>query len=177
MGERSWTRPRCYAASAGTSARKGRPVDGYVLRDAPGWTWKANGRDNQGRFDFLVIDHVAYGTGPPLHVHAMQEDSFYVLEGVLTLQVGDEFLELGPSDFATAPPGVAHRFTNAHADQTACRTVNLLAPGIGFDRYLSQLEQVAATGDRDAVERLHDEYGVTTVGPSLAERLGLSETR
>jgi len=149
-------------------------VDGYVLRDSPGWTWKANGRDNQERFDFLAIDHVAYGIGPPLHFHAAQEDSFYVLEGVLTLQLGEDVVELGPGDFATAPPGVPHSFTNAHADQKACRMVNLLTPGIGFDRYLSQIEKVAATGDQDAMDRLNAEYGVTIVGPSVAERLGLS---
>jgi len=40
---------------------KGKTVEGYVLRDAPGWTWKANGRDNEGRYDFLVIEHLAYG--------------------------------------------------------------------------------------------------------------------
>jgi hypothetical protein len=50
----------------------------------------------------------------------------------------------------------------------------LLTPGNGFDRYLSQLEQVAAAGDDDAMERLHAEYGVTIVGSSLAQRLGLS---
>lgn len=160
--------------SCGRLTRKGKTVDGYVLREAPGWTWKANGRDNQGRFDFLVAGHIAYGTGPPLHIHAIQQDSFYVLDGVLTLQLGDDVVELGPGDFATAPPGVPHSFTNAHADQNSCRTVNLLTPGIGFDRYLSQLEQIAATCDEDAMERLNAEYGVTIAGPSLAERLGLS---
>jgi len=109
-----------------------------------------------------------------LHFHAAQEDSFYVLEGVLTLQLGEDVVELGPGDFATAPPGVPHSFTNAHADQKACRMVNLLTPGIGFDRYLSQIEKVAATGDQDAMDRLNAEYGVTIVGPSVAERLGLS---
>jgi len=48
---------------------KGKTVEGYVLRDAPGWTWKANGRDNEGRYDFLVIEHLAYGAGPPLYFH------------------------------------------------------------------------------------------------------------
>lgn len=149
-------------------------MDGYVLRDAPGWTWKANGRDNAGRFDFLVIDHLAYGVGPPLHTHADQEDSFYVVEGVLTLQLGDEVVELGPGDFASAPPGVPHSLTNAYADQRACRAVNLLTPGNGFDRYLTQLEKAAANGDDGAMERLHAEYGVEIVGPSVAQRLGLS---
>jgi len=147
-------------------------MDGYVLRAAPGWTWKANGRDNQGRLDFLVAD-LSYGTGPPLHVHATQEDSFYVLEGVLTIQLGDEVIELSPGDFATAPPGVPHSLTNAHADQGTCRAISLLTPGIGFDHYIGQVDQVAAMGDRDALERLNAEYGVKFVGPSLAERLGL----
>lgn len=149
-------------------------MDGYVLRDAPGWTWKANGRDNDGRFDFLVIDNLEYGVGPPLHFHATQEDSFYVVAGILTLQLGDEIVELGPGDFATAPPGVPHSLTNAHPEQPACKAVNLLAPGNGFDRYLTELEKFAAAGDQGAMEKLHAEYGVTIVGPSVAQRLRLS---
>jgi hypothetical protein len=32
---------------------------------------------------------------------------------------------------------------------------------------------VASSGDADALDRLHAEYGVTIVGPGVAERLGL----
>ena len=147
-------------------------MDGYVLRDAPGWTWKANGRDNDGRCDFLVCD-VAYGAGPGLHIHSVQEDTFYVLEGTLTIQLDDDIIELSPGDFGTAPPGIPHSFTNAHSDRL-CKAINLMTPGIGFDEYIAQIDELAATGDRDALERLHAEYGVTVVGPSLAEHLGLS---
>ena len=49
-----------------------------------------------------------------------------------------------------------------------------MTPGIGFDRYIGQIEKVAATGEPDALERLHAQFGVTVVGPSLAEHLGLS---
>jgi len=153
---------------------KGKTVEGYVLRDAPGWTWKANGRDNEGRFDFLVIEHLVYGAGPPLHFHTTFEDSFFVLDGLLTVQLGDDVLELGSGDFATAPPDVPHSLTNAHADQSACRAVNLLTPGVGFDRYISQIDQLAAKGDHGGMERLNAEYDVTIVGPSVADRLGLS---
>src|SRR6202022_4065287 len=121
-----------------------------------------------GRYDFLVADHLTGGHGPPLRVHATHEDAFYVLEGVLTGQLDDEVVDFGPGDLAAAPPGVPHSATNAHADQSACRVVNLLTPGIGFDRYVSQLGQVATSGDHYAMERLHAEYGVTIVGPSLA---------
>ena len=147
---------------------------GYVLRDAPGWTWKANGRDNQGRFDFLVVDELAYGSGPPLHIHGTQEDSFFVLEGVLTIQLEDEVIELGPGDFATALPGVAHSFTNARPDQERCRAVNLMTPGIGFDMYLNRLDKLAASGDHEAIDRLNTEFGVTILGPSVAQQLGIA---
>jgi mannose-6-phosphate isomerase-like protein (cupin superfamily) len=147
-------------------------VDGYVLRDTPGWTWKANGRDNEGRFDFLVSD-VAYGAGPDLHVHATQEDTFFVVDGILTVQLGQDMVELGPGDFGTAPPGVPHSFTNTQADRP-CKVVNLMTPGIGFDRYIGQIDNVAGTGDHEALARLHAQYGVTVVGPRLADRLGLS---
>ena len=102
------------------------------------------------------------------------EDSFFVVEGILTVQLGDEVVELGPGDFATAPPGVPHSLTNAHASQTACRAVNLLTPGIGFDRYIGQIDQVAQAGEQDAMDRLNAEYDVTVVGPSVAQRLGIS---
>jgi glyoxylate utilization-related uncharacterized protein len=110
-----------------------------------------------------------------LHFHATFEDSFFVLEGLLTVQLGDDVVELGSGDFATAPPGVPHSLTNAHADQSTCRAVNLLTPGVGFDRYISQIDQLAAKGDYEGMERLNAEYDVTVVGPSVADRLGLSE--
>lgn len=68
---------------------------------------------------------------------------------------------------------MAHSFTNARTDQRACRIVNFLTPGNGFDLYLAQLEQMAASGDHESIERLNDEFGVTIVGPSVAERIGL----
>jgi uncharacterized RmlC-like cupin family protein len=86
---------------------------------------------------------------------------------------GNDIVELRPGDFGSAPPGVPHSFTNALTNR-ACRVINLMTPGIGFDRYIGQIEPVVASGDPDALERLHAQFGVTVVGPSLAEHLGLS---
>jgi mannose-6-phosphate isomerase-like protein (cupin superfamily) len=153
--------------------RKGGTVEGYLLRKAPGWAWKANGRDNEGRFDLLVIDHLEYASGPPLHFHSTFEDSFFVLDGVLTLQLGDDVYELAAGDFGTAPPGVPHSLTNADPDQTSCRVINLLTPGVGFDEYIRQIDQLAERGDHEGMTRLNAQYDVTVVGPTLGDRLGL----
>jgi quercetin dioxygenase-like cupin family protein len=89
---------------------------GRIIRGDSGGPFKATGRDTAGRFDFFVLD-VEFLTGPPLHTHTVQEDTFYVLEGVMTVQLGDEIAELAAGDFAFAPPGVPHTFTNADAKQ------------------------------------------------------------
>ena len=145
-----------------------------IIRGNSGRPVKASGRDTEGRFDFFVID-LEYRTGPPLHIHAVQEDTFYVLEGVMTVQLGDEVAELGPGDFASAPPGVPHTFENADAKQNTVRMVNVMTPGIGFDRFIEQFVALQQRGaEATEVERLGQEYGVQVVGPPLSVKLGLS---
>jgi mannose-6-phosphate isomerase-like protein (cupin superfamily) len=144
-------------------------MDGRVMRAEQSGPIKASGLNNDRRLDFFVLD-VDYAFWVPLHTHAVQEDSFFVVDGVLTLQLDDDVVELTSGDFATAPPGVVHSFTNARSDQRV-RLVNLMTPGLGFDRYL---EQVMAGADEATTSRLNDEYGVQMIGPPLAVTLGLS---
>ncbi len=115
--------------SDGPAVRRANPAaEGCVVRAEAAEMVKASGSSTGGRFELVVLD-VGYSFGPPVHCHDPQEDSFYVLEGVLTVQIGDEIIELAPGDFATAPPGVAHTFTNTNRHKTA-RVANLMTPGI-----------------------------------------------
>jgi hypothetical protein len=49
-----------------------------------------------------------------------------------------------------------------------------MTPGIGFDGYIGQIEEVVATGNQEALQRFHTQWGVAVVGPSWAEHLGLA---
>ena len=49
------------------------------------------------------------------HRHAQMTNIFYVLEGELAIQVGNEWHILGPGSFALVPPGVPHTFANRGA--------------------------------------------------------------
>lgn len=140
---------------------------GRVVRAEPGG-FRTAGSHADGRFELMVED-VAYLRDVPLHTHEAQEDSFYVLDGVLTVQVGDEVMELTPGDFASAPPGVPHTFTNTDPRRTA-RMLNVMSPAIGFDRLVAAAR---VTTDRAELERLATEYGLRVVGPSLPRKLGL----
>ncbi len=150
---------------------------GHVVRSGEGEaydsTWLVkHGARTGGPFDFM-IGALAYGAGPPLHVHREQHDTFYVLEGVLTFQLGDEVLELGPGDFVSAPPGVAHTFDNTRPDQPPVKVCNILTPG-GFDNFMVKLGELGATSQDPAVFAATAEtFGIVMVGPTLAEKLRL----
>jgi quercetin dioxygenase-like cupin family protein len=49
--------------------------------------------------------------GPPLHHHDFDE-AFYVLEGVVTFQLGDELRAAGPGELVFAPRGSHHTLAN-----------------------------------------------------------------
>jgi mannose-6-phosphate isomerase-like protein (cupin superfamily) len=51
--------------------------------------FKATASNTAGRFDFIT-GSFAPMTGPPLHLHVDQDDTLYVLEGLLTVQVGED---------------------------------------------------------------------------------------
>jgi quercetin dioxygenase-like cupin family protein len=50
------------------------------------------------------------GFGPPRHVHHVEDEMFYVLEGEMVVECGDQRWTAGPGDFAFLPHGVAHVF-------------------------------------------------------------------
>jgi mannose-6-phosphate isomerase-like protein (cupin superfamily) len=68
--------------------------------------------------------------GPPLHHHDFDE-AFYVLEGEMTFQLGDERVTAGPGSLTFAPGGSHHTLANL-GDRPA-RYLLVCTPG-GFER-------------------------------------------
>ena len=136
------------------------------------WLFK-HGSLTGGRFDFM-IGKIDYLTGPPLHFHDEQDDTFYVIEGILAVQVRDEMYDLGPGDFATVPPGVPHTFDNIRKDQPPVQVCNLMTPG-GIDQQFRDMSLISEVPEDPAeVARLQKKHGVTVVGPTLGVKLGLT---
>ena len=71
----------------------------------------AVGEDTDGRYA-LWEAVVPPGGGPPPHVHSREGEGFYVLEGEITLVVGDERLIASAGMFANMPVGTPHSFKN-----------------------------------------------------------------
>ena len=82
------------------------------------------------RFNFGIIE-IAAGRMLEEHVHAEEDDAFYILEGELTFTFGGEQAPAPPGTFVIVPPGVEHGFRNDGTERV--RMLNIHAPA-GFDR-------------------------------------------
>jgi mannose-6-phosphate isomerase-like protein (cupin superfamily) len=71
----------------------------------------ATGEDTDGKYA-LREALVPPGGGPPPHVHSREEEGFYVLEGEITLFIGDRRLIASAGTFANMPVGTPHSFKN-----------------------------------------------------------------
>ena len=86
---------------------------------------KANGPAVGGFFSVTEMTLAPGFQGPALNRDGALLDGFYVLEGTLSLQLGDEELEARRGAFALAPAGKA-TFANRSAQEV--RVLNLSAP-------------------------------------------------
>ncbi len=70
---------------------------------------KVTGAETGGRLFQMIMDYPR-GAAPPLHIHHDADETFFVLDGAVSIFVGEERLECSAGDFALVPKGVAHTF-------------------------------------------------------------------
>src|SRR3954471_4552187 len=87
--------------------------------------------------------------GPPLHHHAFDE-AFYVLDGELTFQLGNELRTATPGQLVFAPRDAHHTLANLSA--APARYLLVCTPA-GFERYFDRLAAEAAGTEPPASAR------------------------
>jgi len=124
---------------------------------------RLRGEQTDGALSVMENALPAGWEGPPLHHHEFAE-GFYVLEGELTFQLGDELTTAGPGAFVYAPGGAVHTFANL-SDREA-RYLLLCTPA-GFERYFARMAAKQAGTDPPpwALQPIPD---VERVGPQIA---------
>ncbi len=90
-------------------------------------------------FDWTIP--AGFSTG--LHVHRVQEETFYVLEGECQWQIGDQTLRATPGTFVFLPPGVPHNIGNT--SEKPARVIMTVSPP-GHENYFEELAEVVAGG-------------------------------
>ena len=108
-----------------------------------------------------VVD-LGGGGRPPLHRHDFDE-TFYLLEGELTFQLGDDVFTCRAGELAFAPRGVPHTYANLSG--APARVLLVITPA-GFERYFDRIA-ARITGTEPPPEAAGPIPEVVTVGPPL----------
>jgi len=134
-------------------------------------TFLLTGEDMQGQFALLEI-WGRNGSTPPPHIHHREDEIFYVLEGELTVTVGDRVLKATAGTTVFLPRNVPHSFT---IDSAEGRMLVMLSPA-GFEGWFKDfsvpapsmaLPPIADVDPRDIARMLEaaPRYGLEFVLP------------
>jgi quercetin dioxygenase-like cupin family protein len=131
-------------------------------------TMKVSGADTDGRLS-VWESTFPKGAAPPVHTHP-QDESFYVLEGEMTVWLDGERTIFGPGAFFFAPGGTPHTF---RVDSETALVLALSTPA-GIEAFL---RDVGIPADRPTLpppdaERPSDEQRATAEQANGVEILG-----
>lgn len=96
-------------------------------------TFLVSGEDTHGQF--ALIEMVGRrGSVPPPHIHRLEDETFYVLEGEIVVSVADETFRGTPGTMIFLPRNVRHSFT---IESETCRMLVLVTPA-GFEDWFKE---------------------------------------
>jgi mannose-6-phosphate isomerase-like protein (cupin superfamily) len=86
----------------------------------------ADGAETEGRYSISEWWLDANTKGPGPHAHE-EDDVFYVIEGTMSILVGDRWIDAPRGSFVLAPGGMTHDFENRSARRAG--VLNVSVPG------------------------------------------------
>lgn len=113
------------------------PDHGKVLANPIGGRMVVKVRDEDTGGAYSVYDNtIPPGSpGPRPHFHLNHEETFYVLEGELTVRVGSRTITAAAGSFVVIPRGVVHQPSNPGTQPT--RVLLVFSPA-GMDRFFEE---------------------------------------
>ena len=109
----------------------------------------------------LLEIHGSAGRGIVRHIHELEDEVVYVLEGELTFFIGEEVHRARPGSCLVLPRGIEHSYV---VESGLARLLVAVTPA-GLEGLLEDLTRI----DRADVERLITvaaRYGITITGPA-----------
>lgn len=103
-------------------------------------TVKAGGDATRNAFT-LIESLGPAGFGPPRHIHEVEDEGFYVLEGNVTVTCGDESWEATPGSFVFLPRGIPHMYI---IGKSPARMLQITSPA-QFERFIEEVGEPAKT--------------------------------
>ncbi|PLK44384.1 cupin domain-containing protein [Emticicia sp. TH156] len=125
---------------------------------------KISAKDTDG--ELSVFEYTGYQkTGPSLHVHLYQDETFYVIEGEYLFQVGDERSTLKAGDTIFLPRNIPHTWLQL-TDKG--KMIYFLNPAGKLEEFFKKVSAAQGPPTREAIDKLHHEHGMKVLGPPIS---------
>ena len=147
-------------------AKESRPGEDLLIMGGR-FDLKVSARDSGG--DLCIYDTVrSTKGGPALHVHAAQDEWFYVIQGEFIVQVGTDVMKIGPGDSAFAPRKIPHSF--AMVSEGVGQMLVLFQPAGTMEEFfhgMALLGKEIPKNMEKELKKLFEAHGMEVVGPPL----------
>jgi quercetin dioxygenase-like cupin family protein len=141
------------------------PGEGETIRGPVGGALNFKVRGDQTGGALTALENVIPpGEGPPLHVHANEDEFWFLIEGDLRFTLGEEVRAAGEGSFVLVPRGVPHNFHNA--GDRAARILVMFTPS-GMEAFFDRFAELPAP-DPGAFKTIGASVGMDVVGPPLS---------
>ncbi|HTP93854.1 MAG TPA: cupin domain-containing protein [Xanthobacteraceae bacterium] len=156
------TVPFMVGAGENRSTRKLGGLSGTVI------CVKFSGADTDNQLAVLELP-TAPGSGPPLHVHRIENEWFYVLEGEHEFQVASDRFRVTPGDSVFAPRLIPHGWRNVGARPG--KMLCIATPAGRLEAFFEELSVLASSDPTNvsAKRAVFEKYDMEIVGPPLAD--------
>ena len=129
-------------------------------------TLLATGAETEGQY--ALLDAVlARGSELPRHLHQREDEAHYLLEGQMTITVGNITIPARPGDCVVMPRGVPHSY---RVETEKCRSLVLLTPA-GLEGFIQKLSLPTIQSDSRALPPETDSD--FTLFPATAQEYGV----
>lgn len=132
-------------------------------------TWIKAGPRNAGDHVSLIEQVIPAGFESPWHVHRLEDESFYVISGEMTVIAGDTRVRLGAGGYAFGPRGVPHGF---RIEGTVPARILLITTSRGFAEFIAEtsvpVDAAPTPPDLAAFAAAAERHGMSILGPMPA---------
>lgn len=125
---------------------------------------KVSGNDNDGGFALFEQTSLTPGRGTPLHVHHLQDEVFYVVEGNYFFQVGDDKFHLAAGDSIFLPMKLPHAWTQV--SEKGKMTV-LFQPAGKMENFFLTVSALEKEPTMEEMAKIFAANDMSVVGPPL----------
>lgn len=127
---------------------------------------KVSGTDTDGNIAVFEQTSVSQGKGTPLHLHHLQDEMFYVLEGEYLFKVGTDTFNLSIGDSIFLPMKVPHAWTQLSKKG---KMIVTFQPAGKMESFFVTLAGLDHEPNPDEVTKLFADHEMQVVGPSLRQ--------